>query len=122
MVHPVLILYSLWKMANFVSPNQIQNHIRLVLLVLTNTRIRYHQGTLANFVSPSQIQIQIVLVLLVRADTRDDTSQPFLPATSVYERRRTRDRVALLQSRISHRLVAKFLGKNKSKEFHEFGR
>ena len=48
----------------------------LVLLVLTDTKIRYHYGKMANFVSPNQIQIQIGLVLLVRPDTCDDTSQP----------------------------------------------
>ena len=62
----------------FGSPNQIQNQIRLVLLVLTNTKIRYHYGKMSNFVSPNQLQIQIELVLLVQPDTRDDTSQPCL--------------------------------------------
>ena len=60
----------------FGSLNQIQNQMRLVLLVLTDTKIQYHYGKMANFVSPNQIQIQIGLVLLVRPDTRDDTSQP----------------------------------------------
>ena len=60
----------------FGSLNPIQNQIRLVLLVLTDTKIRYHYGQMTNFVSPNQMQIQIGLVLLVRPDTRDDTSQP----------------------------------------------
>ena len=55
---------------------RIQNQIRLVLLFLTDTKIRYHYGKMVNFVSPNQIQIQIGLVLFVRPDTRDDTSQP----------------------------------------------
>ena len=59
----------------FGSPNQIQNPIRLVLLVLTDTKIRYHYGKMANFVSPNQIQIQIWLVLMVRPDAYDDTSR-----------------------------------------------
>ena len=63
-------------MANFVSLNQLQIQIRLVLLVLTDTKIRYHYGKMANFESPNQMQIQILLVLLVRPDTCDDTSQP----------------------------------------------
>ena len=63
-------------MANFVSPNQIQIQIGFVLLVLTDTKIRYHYGKMANGVSPNQIQIQIRLVLLVRPDTHDDMSQP----------------------------------------------
>ena len=58
------------------SPNLIQNQIRLVLLVLTDTMIQYHYGKISNFVFPNQIQIQIGLVLLVRTDTRDDRSQP----------------------------------------------
>ena len=62
---------------DFVSPNQIQNQIRLVLLVLTDTKIQYQKGEMANFVSPNQIQIQIGLVLLVRAYTHDGTSQPW---------------------------------------------
>ena len=65
---------------DFRSPNQIKNQIRLVLLVLTDTKIRYQNGKMANFVStkvsPNQIQIQIGLVILERPDTRDDTSQP----------------------------------------------
>ena len=60
----------------FGSPNQIQIQIRLVLLILTHTKIKYHYGKMGNFVSPNQIQIQIGLVLLVRPDTRDNTSQP----------------------------------------------
>ena len=60
----------------FGSPNQIQNHIRLDLLVLTDTKIRYHYRKVAKFVSPNQIQIQIGLVLLVRTNTCDDKSQP----------------------------------------------
>ena len=59
----------------FGSPNQMQNQIRLVLLVLTDTKIWYHLGEKANFVYPNQIQIQIGLVLLVRP--RDDMSQPW---------------------------------------------
>ena len=39
----------------FGSPNKIQNQIRLVLLVLTYTKIRYHYGKMANFVSPNQL-------------------------------------------------------------------
>ena len=62
----------------FGSPNKIQNQNRLVLLLLTDSKIRYHFMKMANFVSPSQIQIQIGLVLLVRPDTCDDTSQPCL--------------------------------------------
>ena len=50
----------------FGSLNHIENQIRLVLLVLSDTKIRYHYGKMANFVSPNQIQIQIGLVLLVR--------------------------------------------------------
>jgi len=61
---------------DFGSPNPIQNQIWLVLLILTDTKIRYHYGKMANSVSPNQIQIQIRLVLLVRPDTCDDTSQP----------------------------------------------
>ena len=58
------------------SLNQIQNQIRLVLKVLTDTNIQYHCGKMANFVSRNQIQIQIGLVLLVRHDASDDMSQP----------------------------------------------
>ena len=61
---------------DFVSPNKIQNQIRLVLLVLADTKIGYHNWKMENFVSPNQIKIQIRLVLLVRPDTCDDTSQP----------------------------------------------
>ena len=50
------------------SPNQIQDQIRLVLLVLNDTKIRYHYGKMANYVSPNQIQIRIGLVFLVRPD------------------------------------------------------
>ena len=46
----------------------------MVLLVLTDTKIRYHYGKMANFVYPNQIQIQIGLVPLVQPDTLDDTS------------------------------------------------
>ena len=56
---------------------QIQNQIRLVLLVLTDTKIQYHYGKMANFVSPNQMQIQIGFDLLVQPNTRDDTSQPW---------------------------------------------
>ena len=59
----------------FGSPNKIQNQIRLVLLVLTDTKIQYHYGKMANFVFPNQIQDQIGFVLLVRSDTRDNMSQ-----------------------------------------------
>ena len=65
----------------FGSQNQIQNQIRLVLVVLTNTKIKYHSGKMLNFVSPNQIQIQIGLVPLVRTDTHEDTSQPWQPFT-----------------------------------------
>ena len=47
------------------SPNQIQNQIRLDLLVVIDTKIQYHYGKKANFVSQNQIQIQIGLVLFV---------------------------------------------------------
>ena len=60
----------------FASLNPIQNQIRLVLFVLTDTKIQYHYRKMVNFVSPNQIQIQIGLVLLVRPDTRDTMSQP----------------------------------------------
>ena len=39
-------------MANFLPPNQIQIQIGLVLLVLTDTKIRYHYGKMANFCIP----------------------------------------------------------------------
>ena len=68
------------------SPNQIQNQIRLVLLVLTDTKIRYHYGKMANFVSPNQVQLQIGLVILVRPDTCDDTSQPYPYPTIMCDR------------------------------------
>ena len=54
----------------FGSPNQIQNQIRLVFLVLTDTKIQYYHGKMANFVSPNQMQNQIRLVLLVLTDTK----------------------------------------------------
>ena len=61
---------------DFGSLNQMQNQIRLVLLVLTDTKIPYHYGKMANFVFLNQIQNQIRLVLLVQPDTSDDMSQP----------------------------------------------
>ena len=54
----------------FGSLNQIKNQIRLVLLVLTDTKIQYHYEKTANCVSPNQIQIQIRLVLLVLTVTK----------------------------------------------------
>ena len=71
----------------FGSPNLIKNQIRLVLLVLTDTNIRYHWGEMAKFVSPNQIQIQIGLVLLVRPNTPDDTSQPCMAVKDVERQR-----------------------------------
>ena len=82
----------------FVSPNQIQNQIRLVLLVLIDTKIQYHYGKMANFVSPNQIQIQIGLVHLVGPDTCGDTSQPWQDGEiHLIDRRRTIDGVWGLQ-------------------------
>ena len=67
----------------FGSPNQIQDQITLVLLVLTDTKIQYHYGKMTNFVSPNQIQIQIGLVVLVWPDTCDDMSQPCPQSQSI---------------------------------------
>ena len=41
----------------FRSLNQIQNQIKLVLLVLTDTKIRYHYGKMANCVSPNRSKL-----------------------------------------------------------------
>ena len=49
----------------FGYPNQIQDQIRLVLFVLTDTKIRYHYGKMANFVSHVTICRNLIVIVIV---------------------------------------------------------